>query len=71
MIITHTEYFAFPNTPEGRSYAEIAESGFRDAGYYAKTKTTTTSIVVEYSETLELRPTVLEVMREPDDEGVE
>ena len=46
MIITHTEYFAFPNTPEGRSYAEIAESGFR------------------------LRPTVLEVMREPNDKEV-
>lgn len=71
MIITHVDYYTFPNTPGGRVAAEQWESILHRMGHKAAIKTTTTGITVGYEETIELKPHGFEVMREPKDEGVE
>lgn len=70
MIITHVEYFACPNTPEGRRYATMVEQEFRDRQIKCGTHTTTTSIVVGYEESFSFKPGELEVMHEPNSREV-
>lgn len=66
MFYTHVEYFALPNTPEGRSVVRDMESNFFRLGIRARVNTTTTGITIGYEELVEFKPPELEVMREPE-----
>lgn len=68
MIITHTEFYTFPNTQEGRSLSEACVADLRRSGVKAIVKTTTVSITVGHEETFAFKPHELEVMREPEKE---